>query len=210
MPSAAFRNAPAAPPAGSGFWTGRDPSRHRIIVCDPSGRWLAVLRQAAGWYPGAAELPRRHPARAITAALDPEDAVIQSRAVPLAVVAIRLDPRRLAEAIREIRRVGFGDQVRLVALGGPELAAWRHVLVEAGFADGLTSLTQADRLFRLAQDEPGWNCRPPLTWRQEVARLLPWPRHATGSDWLVPGDSPLPGPQEPIPHGEPEPNAGDC
>jgi|GEM_PF-4469390 len=146
-----------------------DTHLQRLIVCDPSARWLGAIR-------GSIDESQR---RAVVPALDLDDAVGQSQTVNHALVTVFVPRDHAQKTIDQIRQSRLDRPVLFFAVCDPELAPWRLALVEAGCARVFTSLLQLDNLLQSAGEY--FSVQPPVrfSWQDQILARMPWPRWAS-------------------------------
>ncbi len=144
----------------------------RMIICDPSGRWLGAIRGALD------EMQRR----AVVPSLDLQDAVRQAENANQALVVFYVSSDHPQKAIEQIHQNRLARHVLLFAVCDPVLSPWRLALVEAGCTRVFTSLLQLDDLIKSAGQF--FNAEPPVrfSWQQLIQARMPWPAWSPEKD----------------------------
>lgn len=157
----------------SAAWPGlfRDRRLQRILVQESSGRWLSALRRAI------------EPAdrRSVLPVLGIKDVAEQlSGGVAQGLVLFEPDPATIVSklpgwmTLRDLQTDWLP-----VAVGDQRIRGWRQVLLESGFAGVFASLSELDRLLRLASRFFSGQIQDPLDWRERLQLSLPWPGFAS-------------------------------
>lgn len=163
----------------------------RIIVLDPLGRWLGLIRARLSGVAGAqtpantAQALRRHdcPGRAVVPALNLDDALSMAMRLERSVVLVDMAAGRMIAETRSVAAMNWPVSVMLLASSMECRPAEELFLLEGGFDALVRSVAEVDRVIRLAAGHFSgqWPVQP--KWPEGLVSRLPWPKQASAIEW---------------------------
>jgi hypothetical protein len=146
-------------------------SNCRLIVCERTSHWAAVLRASLG-----GREPQVVETRSLALC---EPALAEA---PASIVAIEVTPDNLEAFIGFLGNVNKRFPKSVVAmLLAPELESAACLLREAGALETIASVLEAPRLARLARRHHARVPKSAMTVHEFVADQMPWAAYATPS-----------------------------